>query len=94
MDAIFIQMLFLVSVLTGLVTEAIKKLFDEMNIAFHPTFIAMISSIILSIGIYEGNMILQHMSWDSENIVMLIALVFMSWLGSTCGFDKIKDILK
>lgn len=93
MDAMFIQMLFYVSALTGLVTEAIKRLLDEQNIKFRPNLIAMIVSIVLSAGIYIGNMIMTAQVWTSQSIVMMIALMFMSWLGSQVGYDKITDII-
>ena len=86
---IFLIGLMFISTLTGLVTEAIKKIFTEHNKTYHSNTISGIVSAILSVCVGVGYIIVQNIGFTAQNIVYIVALVFMSWLCAMVGYDKI-----
>ena len=73
---IFLLGLMIVSIFTGLFTEGIKKLLDEMTVKYHSNFLA-------------GYLILTETQINDKMAVYLIALVLLSWLASMVGYDKV-----
>lgn len=86
--------LLVTSALTGLVTEAIKKILAEHNKTYHANSLAGIVSTVLSISIGSGYIVVSNLGFTSQNIVSLIALVFMSWLCSMVGYDKVLQTIE
>ena len=86
---VFMLGVLITSTLTGLATEAIKKLFAEHNKNYYANTLAGIVSVILSVAIGIGYMMLSSISFNSQAIVYLVALVFISWLCAMVGYDKV-----
>ena len=80
----FLLLLMIVSVLTGLVTEGIKKLLDEAKKPYRSNLLAGVVAVILSIAVDTGYMIM-----NEKMAVILIALVLLSWLCAMVGYDKV-----
>lgn len=85
--------LLLVSLLTGLVTQGIKTLLDEYNKTYYSNTLAACVSIVLSVGVTVGYMILTDTAWNDKMAVYLIALILLSWLCAMLGYDKIIQAL-
>lgn len=85
--------LLLVSLLTGLVTQAIKTLLDEFNRTYYSNTLAAVVSIVLSVGVTVGYMILTETAWNDKMAVYLIAIILLSWLCAMLGYDKIIQAL-
>ena len=75
--------------LTSLATEAVKKLLAQHSKNYYANTLAGIVSVILSVAIGIGYMMLSSISFTSQTIVYLIALVFISWLCAMVGYDKV-----
>ena len=86
---VFMLGVLITSTLTGLATEAIKKLFAEHSKNYSANTLAGIVSVILSVAIGIGYMMLSSISFNSQAIVYLVALVFISWLCAMVGYDKV-----
>lgn len=82
----------LVSALTTATTEAIKKLIDKDT--KNATLIAAIVALVLSVAIGIGYILLNHLSFNTTNIITMIAFAFLAFLCATVGYDKIKEILE
>ncbi len=82
-------MLLIVSALTGLLTEAFKKLFNEYGIPYHANMLAGCCALVLSVAIGIGYAILIGVAINAQYAVWLIALVFLSWLSAMVGYDKV-----
>lgn len=91
---IFLLGLMIVSALTGLVTEAVKKIFSENNITYRANTLAGIVSAVLSAAIGAGYVIYTGGGFTGQTIVCLIALVFLGWLCAMVGYDKIIGTFK
>lgn len=85
----FLFGLLMTSAATGLATEAVKKVLDEHNKTYHANTLAGVISIILSISVGIGYVAITSTSFNSQIVVCLIALVFMSWLCAMVGYDKV-----
>ena len=76
----FIFGLLIVSTLTGLVTEAVKKTLKEFNKSYKANTLAGAVAAILSAAGGAAYMVLTNSAFTSQMIVYLIAMIFMSWL--------------
>ena len=85
----FLLGLLITSTLTGLVTEAVKKLLAEHDVTYRANTLAGMVSLVLSAAVGTSYIILTKMTCTSEIIIYLIALVFMSWLCAMIGYDKV-----
>lgn len=91
---IFLTGLMIVSVLTGLVTEAVKKIVSERNVEYRPNTIAGIVAAILSAAIGIGYVVLAGITFTAQIVVCIIALTFMGWLCAMVGYDKVIGVFK
>lgn len=86
---VFLLGLLVVSTLTGLVTEAIKKLLAEHNKSYYSNTLACIVALVLSVGVGVGYVLFTNIAFTTQIIIYLIALAFMSWLCALVGYDKV-----
>ena len=86
--------LIIVSVLTSLVTESIKKILDELEKNYSANLLAGIVAVVLSAAYGVGYAILSEISISAALIVYLICLVFLSWLCAMTGYDKVKQAIE
>lgn len=86
---VFMLGLLITSVLTGLATEAVKKIMAEHNVAYRANTLAGLIAFILSVAIGSGYVVFTDIGFTSQVVVCLIAQVFMSWLCAMVGYDKV-----
>lgn len=86
---IFTTGLMVVSMLTGLVTEAIKKIMVENGKTYKANTLAGIVSIILAPTTCVFYAVNTGAAFNEQFITSTIALTFMSWLCSMVGYDKV-----
>jgi hypothetical protein len=85
----FLALLLVVSIFTGLVTEGIKMALDEANRTYKPNMLAGAVAVVLSVLVDVGYMILMETQFTEKMMVVLIALVLLSWLCAMLGYDKV-----
>lgn len=85
----FLMLLFVCSVLTGLTTEAVKTLLKEQGKRYHTNLLAGGISTIISAAVSISYGILIETAWNGKLAVYFMALVFLSWLASMVGYDKV-----
>lgn len=86
---IFLLGLLMVSTLTGLATEAIKRLLEEHGAKYYSNTLAGLVSLVISLAVGVGYVLLGNMEFTTSIIVYLVALIFMSWLCAMVGYDKV-----
>lgn len=82
-----------ISGFTTLTTEGIKKLLDEAHIAYAPNLLAAIVAVILTVAVSMGYIIIKAITVTGAVAVEITAMVFLSFLCATVGFDKIKQTI-
>lgn len=83
-----------ISVLTSLTVEAIKKILNEKEIDYSSNLLAMIVSVVLTIIVCILYVLYFSIPFTVQTVIIMIALTFLSFLSSTVGFDKIKQLLE
>lgn len=78
-----------ISILTGLATEAVKKVLTDLNKTYRANILAGLVSLVLSTAIGIGYIIVTNTTFTAQIVVYLVALVFMSWLCAMVGYDKV-----
>lgn len=90
---VFLIVLMIASTLTGLVTEAIKKILTEYNRTYRANTLAGIVATVLSAAIGVGYIIVTGGVFTAQTIVSIVVLIFLSWLGSMVGYDKVMQAI-
>lgn len=85
----FITSILVVSATIGLVTEAIKKILDELNKTYLSNILAGIVALIVSSAACVGYILYTGGAFTTPVIVEIIAFIFMSWLCAMVGYDKV-----
>lgn len=86
---IALMLLLIVATMTGLVTEAVKKVLQEGNVSYKPNLLAGLVAVALSVGVGAAYIVLTETALTARMAVYLIALVFLSWLSAMVGYDKV-----
>lgn len=86
---VFIALLFASSVVTGLFTEAVKRLFEASNKDCPANLIAGISSAVIGGGICVWHYFYANESLSIVLVMYYIAFVCASWLCAMLGYDKV-----
>lgn len=85
----FLLGLLISSTITGLATEAVKKVLTDQNKAYRANTLAGIVALIVSALIGIGYVLLMAIPFTTQIIVYIVALVLMSWLCAMVGYDKV-----
>lgn len=86
---VFMLGVLITSTLTGLATEAVKKILIEHGKKCYANTLAGVVSLVLSLAIGIGYMLVSSIAFTAQVIVYIIALVFISWLCAMVGYDKV-----
>ena len=87
---LFISLVTALSLVSSLITEAIKKSFN----ATKPTLIV---AIVAAVTGWAGGAIayqLMGISYSTSNIICLVLLAPTIWLMATLGYDKVLEVIK
>jgi hypothetical protein len=87
----FMILLFIASVMTGLLTEAMKKTFDGTSVKVSNNMLAVIMSAVASCIVSIVYIIQNSVAMDAKVIVEIVLLFIMSWICSMIGYDKVKQ---
>lgn len=77
--------------MTSLITEAIKKMLSDNG--FSKNILAGIVSVVVSIAVSIGYLILSHTAASQEIIVYIVVLIVLSWLCAMLGYDKVMQTI-
>lgn len=84
-----IKILFAISVLTTLTVEGIKKILNEKGIKYSSNILAVIVAAMLTLALCIGYVLYTGTGFTLQTVITMIALVYLSFLVATVGFDKI-----
>ncbi len=86
---IFLLLLLITSVLTGLFTEGLKNWLKERDKSYYPNAMAGWVSVAISVLVGVGYIIMTETAMNTKMAVILIALILLSWLSAMVGYDKV-----
>ena len=93
-NGFLLSVLALISALTTLTVEGIKKLLDEKQIHYSSNILAVVVAFILTLIGSILYIVYFSVPVTAQVIVVIICLVFLSFLTSTVGYDKIKQLIE
>lgn len=86
---LFLKALLIVSVLTGLFTQAIKKQLDELKKTYFANMLAGVISVLTALIVGTAYVVLKDIVFNSTVLIYIIILALMSWLCAMTGYDKV-----
>ena len=91
---LFITILTIGAAVTSLLTEAIKKFYENAKKEYSANAIALVNAIVVGWGGTAVTYILLGQPWTVNNIICLILMGEAVWIGSMIGYDKVIQLLK
>ena len=86
--------LLVVSLLTNLTVEGIKKLLDSTNKTYSSNILAAVLSMIIAIAVCVIYLIMNDVTFSLKIGVEVIILMYLGFLISTVGYDKVIQTIK
>lgn len=83
-----------VSLFTNLTVEGIKKLLNGTTAKYSSNILAAVVSALIAIAVSVVYMIMGDISFTVKIGVEIVVLVYLSFLTSTVGYDKIIQAIK
>lgn len=83
----------LISVLTGLITEGIKRMLNEIGGEYKSNVLACVVSVVVTLGYMASLVILESAVVNAEFLFRGFVLMLLSWLTSMLGYDKVKQTI-
>ena len=87
----------LVTVLSSvsmLLTEAAKKAYDNANKKYSANVLALINAIVAGCGGTAVVYLLLGVAFTTTNVVCLLLMGLVVWIGSMIGYDKVKQLIE
>lgn len=86
--------LFIISAVTNLTVEGIKKLLNGTKVKYSSNVMAVIVSAIIALGTAVVYLAVNDISMSFKVAVEMIVMVYLSFLVSTIGYDKVVQTIK
>lgn len=86
--------LLIVSVITNLTVEGIKKLLDETKVKYSSNVLAAILSVLIACAVSVIYLIMTDTVFTMKIGVEIVVLMYLGFLISTVGYDKVIQMLK
>ncbi len=86
--------LLIVSVVTNLTVEGIKKLLDGTTVKYSSNVLAAVSSVIIACAVCVIYIIMNNVVFSLKVGVEIVILMYLGFLISTVGYDKVVQMIK
>lgn len=86
--------LLIVSAITNLSVEGIKKLLDGSNVKYSSNILAAILSVVIACVVSVVHLIMTDTAFTTKIGVEIAILMYLGFLVSTVGYDKVVQTLK
>lgn len=90
----FAVILPLLSALTSLTVEAVKKILDGLGKTYSSNVLAAVVSVLLSAAVFAGGCVLTENSFSLKILVSGVATAYLAFLTATVGYDKVVQMLE
>ncbi len=86
--------LLIVSVITNMTVEGIKKLLNETTVKYSSNVLAAILSVLIACAVSVIYLIMTDTVFTMKIGVEIVVLMYLGFLVSTVGYDKVLQMLK
>lgn len=91
---LFMILMTVLSAINVALTQAVKKAFSNANKNYSANVLALISAIVSGCGGTAVVYLLFGIAFTTTNIVCLILMGAVVWVGSMIGYDKAKQLVE
>lgn len=91
---LFITILTIGSMVSGLLTEAIKKAYKNANKEYSANVIALVDAVVIGIGGTASVYSLMGIAWSINNIICMLLMAVAVWIASMIGYDKVVQLIE
>lgn len=85
--------LLIVSLVTNLTVEGIKKLLDETSVKYSSNLLAVIVSVVVAGAVSAIYLIMNDIIFTLKIGVQIVVLMYLGFLIATVGYDKIIQMI-
>ena len=90
---LFLILLTMLSIITSLFTEGIKKFLDSLKIKYAANIVVLIVAVIVG-GVGTSIFyIWNNFQWTTLNIICIFLMMCANWLGAMLGYDKVMQAI-
>ena len=90
----FITIFTVGAAVTSLLTEAIKKAYQNAKKDYSANMIALVDALVVGGGGTAVTYMLLHFDWTVNNVICLVLMIIAVWVGAMIGYDKVIQLLK
>lgn len=91
---LFIKVLCIGSMVSSLLTQAVKKAYENAHKEYSANILALIDAIVVGCGGTAVYYMLNAIPWTVNNVICLGLMGVAVWIGSMIGYDKIIQLLE
>ena len=91
---LFITVFTVGAAVTSLLTEAIKKAYQNAGKEYSANMIALINALVVGGGGTAVTYMLSGITWSANNVICLILMIVATWVGAMIGYDKVVQLLE
>ena len=91
---LFVSILTLGSVINSLLTEAVKKFYENAHKEYSANVVALVDALVIgglgTAAVYQ----LLGIKWDLNNLICLCIMIVAVWIASMVGYDKVIQMIQ
>lgn len=89
----FMTLVTIFSIISSFLTEGVKKWFSNANKNYSANLIALINAFVIGICGTPIAYVIMDVPFTAVNIVFILIMAAITWLGSMLGYDKVKQLI-
>ena len=86
--------LLLISIVTNLTVESVKKLLNRNDAAYSSNILAVSVSVIVAIVICSVYLVMNDIAFSTKIGVEMFVMTYLSFLTATVGYDKVMQTIE
>lgn len=91
---LFIMLFTIGALVASLLTEAIKKAFDNAGKSYSANAVALILAVVVGGGGTAAAYILMDIQFEVKSILCIVFMAITIWIGAMVGYDKVTQLLE
>ena len=91
---LFMILMVILAVAVSLITEAVKKFMDEMELKYSSNIVVLSVSTIAGVGGTALMYMFLGIAFTPPNIVCMVLMAVAVWVGAMVGYDKVLQMIE
>ncbi|MDL2301114.1 hypothetical protein LJC58_02040 [Lachnospiraceae bacterium OttesenSCG-928-D06] len=91
---LFMTLIVILAVAVSLITEAVKKFLEGMNVKYSANMVVLIVALVVGAGGTALVYLFMGIAFTPPNIVCIVLMAGAIWVGSMIGYDKVLQMVE